>query len=55
MYELSDLLYEDCDALAALARALAQDGVPLLIRRLPATSSTVEALTRAYSLRGTCQ
>ena len=51
MYEPSDLLYEDVDALGLLARSLARNGVPLLIRRLPADSPAIATVTRAYGLR----
>ncbi len=55
LWEPSDLLARDAEALGALARTLAREGDTLLLRRVPAGSPAIEALARAYALRGTVQ
>jgi CelD/BcsL family acetyltransferase involved in cellulose biosynthesis len=52
LYEPTDFLFADDDALAALAHALARLREPLVVRRITAGSPTIAALTRAYGGRG---
>lgn len=52
MYEPSDLVWSDAEALDELAGELARQGRPLHLERLPAASPTLAALRRAYAGRG---
>jgi hypothetical protein len=52
LYEPLDFVYATPDALAPLADALVQQGVPLLLERLPADSPVIAAMQRAYRGRG---
>lgn len=50
-YEPMDLLYEDADALAALAAVLVKDGAPFTLGRVRGDSPTVEAIRDAAAGR----
>jgi CelD/BcsL family acetyltransferase involved in cellulose biosynthesis len=52
LYEPMDLCYDSPAALAALAQALADLGIPLVLKRLPAQSPVIPALERAFKGRG---
>jgi hypothetical protein len=52
LYEPMDLCYESPAALAALAKALADLGIPLVLKRLPAQSPAIPAIERAFKGRG---
>jgi CelD/BcsL family acetyltransferase involved in cellulose biosynthesis len=52
LYEPMDFVYSDASSLAALADELAGQGVPLLLRRLPADSPVIAAVQAAYERRG---
>lgn len=52
MYEPSDFAWRTPEALGALARALARQGRPLQLERVPAASPTVAALRQAFAGRG---
>lgn len=51
-YEPTDFVYADAGAARALAQALAQEGGPVSLRRLPADSPLLAALRAAYRGRG---
>ena len=52
MFEPSDFIWRTPEGLQTLADALATDGLPLHLERLPADSPTLQALRRAYRRRG---
>jgi CelD/BcsL family acetyltransferase involved in cellulose biosynthesis len=53
LFEPSDFLYRDPEALRELVEALAAEGRCLRLRRVPADSPTIGALERAYRSVGT--
>ncbi len=52
IYEPVDLIYNDPQALLPLARELAQMGMPLHLKRVPAESPTPGVMREAYRRRG---
>ena len=52
LFEPSDLLWSSPQALAALARALAAQPLPIYLERVPSDSPSIDALRRAYRGRG---
>jgi CelD/BcsL family acetyltransferase involved in cellulose biosynthesis len=52
LYEPMDLCYDSPAALAALAEALVDLGVPLILKRLPAQSPAIPAIESAFKGRG---
>ncbi len=52
LYEVSDFLYSDESTIDALAAALADSRLPVLLKRIPAESSVPTALRNAYRRRG---
>ncbi len=51
-HEPMDLLAADAEALDALARALASDGRPMILGRIPGPTPTIDAVRRAMVGRG---
>ena len=52
LYEPADFAWRSPDALLALTRALARQGRPLVLERVPEDSPTVTALRQAFAGRG---
>src|SRR5260221_33272 len=52
LFEPTDFLYADAEALAMLADRLARQSLPLLLLRVPDDSPMVAALTKAFRRRG---
>ena len=52
LFEPMGFLYEDPSSLSRLLRALARQGIPLLLMRVPAESVVISALKDAYAGRG---
>jgi CelD/BcsL family acetyltransferase involved in cellulose biosynthesis len=52
LYEPMDFLYSDQASLEILARSLVKQGVPILLRRMPADSPAISAIQGAFLNRG---
>lgn len=52
MFEPSDFIWRSHESLQALTHTLAWQPLPILLERLPASSPTLDALRRAFALRG---